>query len=158
MTVRLLLVRHGHARSADEDRNRPLSERGRAAVDAIGAMLGGSVHVDRIVHSGKARARETAERLAAWTTPRSDPHAADGLDPLADPAVWAGQLTAEDCALMVVGHLPHLAKLASLLLYGEPGAEIVTFEPGSVLCIERGEDGRWSVRWMITPTLLQATA
>jgi hypothetical protein len=52
------------------------------------------------------------------------------------------------------GHLPFLGKLVSLLVTGSEENEIVEFHFGSVVCIERRDDGRWKVAWMITPTLL----
>jgi phosphohistidine phosphatase len=154
--MRLFLVQHGDAKSADEDPNRPLTERGRADVAAVsGVLAGGHVRVDRIVHSGKMRARETADILAGYLRPTSGAGAADGLDPMADPMVWEGRLTADDRSLMLVGHLPHLARLASLLLCGDPERNTVAFQRGSVLCIERSGDGQWSVRWMMIPELVQ---
>jgi phosphohistidine phosphatase len=53
----------------------------------------------------------------------------------------------------LVGHLPFMARLASLLLTRDPKAEIVAFQPGTVLCLE-GEGGTWRVAWMLRPELL----
>ena len=55
---------------------------------------------------------------------------------------------------MIVGHLPFLGKLVSLLVTGSEKNEIVEFHFGSVVCIERRDDGKWKVAWMITPALL----
>jgi hypothetical protein len=32
--------------------------------------------------------------------------------------------------------------------------EIVEYQVGSVVCIERRDGGKWKVAWMITPSLL----
>jgi phosphohistidine phosphatase len=54
---------------------------------------------------------------------------------------------------MVVGHLPHLSRLAALLLTGDPAKEVVKFRYSGVLALTK-EQGRWSVAWYITPDIL----
>lgn len=56
---------------------------------------------------------------------------------------------------MLVGHLPHLSKLAGLLLAGDPERKVVGFRQGGVACMERDEAGGWSVAWVVTPGLLR---
>jgi hypothetical protein len=56
--------------------------------------------------------------------------------------------------VMIVGHLPLLGKLVALLVTGSEENEIVEFQFGSVVCIERRDDGKWKLAWMITPALL----
>ena len=56
---------------------------------------------------------------------------------------------------MLVGHLPHLARLAGLLLTGDTDETVVHFQPGTVVCLERGENGDgWIVTWAVRPELL----
>jgi phosphohistidine phosphatase len=57
--VRVYLVRHGEAKSEEEDPDRPLTDRGATEVRrVVGVAAGaGGVMVERIVHSGKTRAR-----------------------------------------------------------------------------------------------------
>lgn len=55
---------------------------------------------------------------------------------------------------MLVGHYPHLVKLASLLLSGDAGALVMGLESGGFLCLEREEEGTWSVRWMVGPSIV----
>ncbi len=122
-------------------------------MEAVAAFLRGKIGPVTILHSGKLRARQTAEVLAASLTPGSRPEETDGLEPLADPKVWAARAEKAEGDLMVVGHLPHLERLASLLLTGEEGARPVAFRMGGVVCLEKGEGG-WAVRWAVTPDLL----
>ena len=65
----------------------------------------------------------------------------------------AYSLTGSD--LMIVGHLPFLGKLVALLVTGSEKNEIVEFRFGSVVCVERRDDKKWKVAWMVTPSLLQ---
>ncbi len=53
---------------------------------------------------------------------------------------------------MLVGHLPHLSRLASLLLVGDPAREIVAFRMGAIVCLSR-EEGQWRLRWILVPEL-----
>jgi phosphohistidine phosphatase len=60
--MRLFLVQHGNALLKDVDPERGLSESGKQDVANVVAFLArGSVQVERIFHSGKKRAWETAE-------------------------------------------------------------------------------------------------
>lgn len=56
---------------------------------------------------------------------------------------------------MIVGHLPHLSRLASSLLTGRQDAEVVGFQYGGVVCLERTNDG-WKLGWMIVPDLFRS--
>ena len=56
---------------------------------------------------------------------------------------------------MIVGHLPFLGKLVALLVTGREELEIVEFQYGGVVCLERRAGGSWKIGWMITPRLPQ---
>ncbi len=156
--MQIYLVQHGDAKPREEDPDRPLTEKGRADVHLVSKLLRRDVlHVDRILHSGKTRARQTAEILAERLNPSRGVAAADGLEPLADPATWVRRLRGDDRTLMLVGHLPHLAKLTGLLVSGDPTSEVVTFRQGGILCLKRGDGGRWQVVWFVIPDLVEAT-
>jgi phosphohistidine phosphatase len=103
--------------------------------------------VERIVHSGKTRARQTA---TAWGEALGVPiDESDGLAPRDDPANWAARVTAETRDIMLVGHLPHLARLAGILLTGDPDRPVIAFRQGGLVGLEEGPAG-WSV-WLVLP-------
>jgi phosphohistidine phosphatase len=54
---------------------------------------------------------------------------------------------------MLVGHLPHLSRLASWLLIGDPGKEILRFRNGGIVCLARA-GGRWLLQWILAPELV----
>jgi phosphohistidine phosphatase len=56
--------------------------------------------------------------------------------------------------LMIVGHLPFLAYLTSLLVSGNDAADAIAFDAGAVACLCRSDPGRWQIEWMITPKIL----
>lgn len=37
---------------------------------------------------------------------------------------------------------------------GRDDEAVVTFKPGGVVCLERDDEGRWSLRWMVVPQIL----
>jgi len=153
--MRLYLVQHGEARREEEDPSRPLTESGRIEVERVAEFLArAGVKVDRILHSGRLRAAQTAEILARYLGPSKGVEGAEGLDPLADPSIWAERLREVDEDLMIVGHLPHLAKLASLLTFKSPEPQIIEFSYGGVVCLERKASGSWSILWIIRPDII----
>ena len=153
--IRLYLMQHGKSKSKDEDPDRPLTDEGRAEVERIAAFLAQAAPARGMLihHSGKTRARQTAEALAA-VFENATAEAADGLAPLDDPAIWAERAGAAGDALVLVGHLPHLSRLASLLLTGGEDSEPVAFSNGGMVCLARREDGRWTLLWSVVPALL----
>jgi len=55
---------------------------------------------------------------------------------------------------MLVGHLPHLSRLSGLLISGDPDRKVIEFKNGGVVCLERDDEGNWSVVWIIIPQIL----
>ncbi len=153
--MRVYLVQHGEAKSKEEDPERHLTERGIEEVRRIARFLANAnIRVPEILHSGKTRAKQTAEILAKELKPR-EVREVEALDPLADPRTWAERLSEYSEDVMLVGHLPHLSKLASLLIVGEEDREIVRFTMGGVVCLERDEGGKWCVLWVVRPDLIR---
>jgi phosphohistidine phosphatase len=153
--MRAYLVQHGKAKNADEDPERRLSDEGRDEVKLMAEFLGGlPITISLIHHSGKARADETAHILATGMRCSAGPCSTDGLDPADDPETIANFLNVYTENALIVGHLPHLERLASLLLTGNPDQRPVRFRNGGVVCLEK-ESGVWSVLWAIVPELLK---
>ncbi|MCK4475905.1 MAG: phosphohistidine phosphatase SixA [Methanophagales archaeon] len=152
--MRLYLVQHGEAKKEEEDPLRPLSERGREDIQEIAKYAKKlDIKANKIFHSGKLRAKQTAE-IVAKKLNIEQVIEAEELAPNADPKVWEDRLSAMDEDIIVVGHLPHLSKLSGGLLCGDEEKEVVAFRMGGIVCLERNKDGRWSVEWMITPEIV----
>ncbi len=152
--MKLYLVQHGLAKSKDEDPERPLTADGGQAVERVGAWASRrGLAVDEIRHSGKRRAAETAEILGSHLGPLSGGgRAVTGLGPLDDVHPVRDGL-GETGAIMLVGHLPFLARLAGLLLAGSAEASPVSFTNGGIVCLERGDQG-WELAWAVPPELV----
>ncbi len=152
--TRAYLVQHGEAKRKEEDPQRPLTEKGRRDTEKIAEFLSRTgVKINRIVHSGKLRAKQTAEIIASKlgvSSIEEDP----SLEPLADPEIWARKLGEIKEDIMLVGHLPHLSLLAGLLLAGSKDIQPVKFTYSGVICLEKTENA-WKIAWMIIPDLLK---
>ena len=151
--MHLYLAQHGEAVSGEVDPRRPLTAAGCDAVAKTAAFAAqrGIVRANRIMHSGKERARQTAEIMAGHLNPPEGISKEPGLAPLDDPAIWAERLPEFAADVMLVGHLPHLSKLASWLLCQNKSIKTVDFRMGGIVCLGRDETGSWSVNWMISP-------
>ncbi|VUT25508.1 MAG: phosphohistidine phosphatase [Candidatus Methanolliviera sp. GoM_oil] len=150
--MKLYLVQHAEAKDKDEDPTRPLSGKGWNDIRNMASFFKGKIEVAKIVHSGKLRARQTAEELNAVVS--SSVEEVGGLAPLDDPGIWEERLREESEDTMIVGHLPHLGRLAGLLLANDPERKVIDFKMGGVVCLERDEGGNWSLQWMVTPEIL----
>ncbi len=153
--MKLFLVQHGEAVPEQADPARPLSPRGRLDVLKVSSVLKASgISPIPIRHSGKARARQTAEIIASAIGSESIISEEKNLNPNDPVRGTAGEVASLPGDLMIVGHLPFLAKLASLLLTGSEDTGTVAFRMGGVVCLER-EERRWQVAWMVIPELIQ---
>jgi phosphohistidine phosphatase len=153
--MRVYLIQHGESKSEEEDPQRRLTDKGIREVEKVADFFRPlKFAVDAVWHSGKARAQQTGELLAEAVGARNRVVQREGLGPKDQVATTKETLEQTGGDVMIVGHLPFLGKLVSLLVTGSEKNEIVEFHFGSVVCIERRDDGKWKVAWMITPTLL----
>lgn len=152
----LYLARHGEAEDGPDDLIRPLTRDGRSEVAAVARVVrAAGAEVPRIVHSGRRRALETAEIWAETLNPTPTIVEHPGLDPAAHPQDAAAFLESAEESLMIVGHLPHLGRLASLLVTGDSERELLILPTGAVAALSREVDA-WRVRWFLTPKLARA--
>ena len=146
------LVRHGDALSASEDPKRPLSPAGRRSVTDVARLARErDVAVSAIYHSGILRAEQTAEILAQFLAPRAGVAEISGLLPEDDPEIGRAHLEAAQQPVMLVGHLPHMRRLAALLVSGDPDRTVVDFGPADLICFSR-EGLQWRISWHINPS------
>jgi len=153
--MRLYLVQHAKAASKEVDSQRPLTDEGRRDVQKVAAFIKPlNLGVDFLWHSGKTRAAQTAEALAEVVRVGTEAAAHDGLAPNDDVVAIRDELASSRHDVMIVGHLPFLSKLASLLLAGDETAGTVAFQQGGVVCLEQGAEDEWQINWMVIPELL----
>ncbi len=157
--MRVYLVQHGESKSEEEDPERRLTDEGVRNVQKVARFLRPlGVELETIWHSDKDRAQQTAEILAGAVSASQGMLKRNDLAPK-DPVASVKQVIEQSAGdLMIVGHLPFLAKLAALLVADSEEAEIVAFKFGCVVCLERTQDRPWKLGWMIVPAILGSEA
>ncbi|MGB9627114.1 MAG: phosphohistidine phosphatase SixA [Thermodesulfobacteriota bacterium] len=148
--MKLYLVQHGEAKSEKENPERSLTEWGREEIQRVSqAAKPLGITPSMVYHSGKLRAKQTAEILAkALNLPSQEE---EGLNPNDPIQPWVEKISKENRDLMIVGHLPFLDKLASFLLCGDENARLILFRYGAIVCLKQKEDKGWAVSWILTP-------
>jgi len=154
--MNLYLVQHGQARPKEEDPQRSLSNTSRSEAENVAAYAAryANITVVNILHSGKTRAEQTAEVFAKHLKPTGGISAAEDLEPMAEPSIWVTRLAKMKEDVMLIGHMPHLCKLASLLLCGDADRNVVAFQNAGIVCLNRDGNGTWVVRWLVTPDIV----
>ena len=156
--MKLYLVQHAKAAPKEIDPERPLTKEGRQELQRVAAFVKPlNLSVDYLWHSGKKRAVQTAELLAEVIKINKTQVARDDLGPTDDVAALSDELDHIEQDVMIVGHLPFLSKLTSMLLTGSESVDTVAFKNSGIVCLNRSEENRWNLDWVIIPELLAAT-
>lgn len=151
----LYIVRHGKARSEQDDPSRSLTEEGKEETRRIASFLKKyGVQADEIWHSTKRRAEETAEILKSQWGLTAVMQAKDHLAPNSPPRIVYDEILKENKNLMVVGHLPFLDRLVSLFIAGDELEGIVKFKESAVAILEQDVPPAWRIAGYITPQML----
>jgi phosphohistidine phosphatase len=148
--VQLFLVHHGAAVGTDVDPRRPLSPDGLASVERLAAdaaMRG--VRPTVVWHSGKLRARQTAEAFWRACNALAEFSASRDLQPDDLPAWLRDRLRGETRDLLIAGHFPHLPRLLALLLDREDAS--TGFPPHGIVALASDDEGEtWRELWRST--------
>jgi phosphohistidine phosphatase len=154
--MKIYVVRHGESLSTSPDDTRPLSEKGKDDIKRLANFIVHlNIKVNRIVHSPKYRAQETAEILSSAISLFGTIETSAQLDPLASISHIINQFNVWEGDSLIVGHMPFMGKLVNKLTSGDEDNNVVIFKPGNIVCLELTERERWSICWMLTPILLK---
>ncbi len=149
--MNLYLVHHGEAVGPEIDARRPLSEAGRRHVERLAAAAAArGVKPSVVWHSGKLRAKQTAEAFWRACNALADFSAARNLQP-DDPPEWIrDQLRGETRDVLIAGHFPHLPRLLALLTAREGDQRAMAFPPHGVVALNTDDEGEtWKVEWLM---------
>jgi len=148
----LVLVRHGEAAAGAADHDRPLTSLGRRQSKLVATWLARlRLPLVEVRHSGKRRAEQTAELLAGAL--KLPTRAVTGLGPEDAPEATLDGVEVEEASVALVGHLPHLACLASLALTGRSRGAALRFDKAAVAVLVRERAG-WQLLALVTPAQL----
>lgn len=154
--MQVYLIQHAESKSKEEDLQRPLTDEGSRNIRRVAEYARDHLRIEvrEILHSGKLRAAQTAEILAGRLNPPEGIKAVDGLDPMADPAIWARRIDGINDDMMLVGHLPHLARLAALLLCGDEDSNVIAFQNAGIVNLTRDAGSGWKLLWIVAPSII----
>ena len=106
----LFLVQHGLSAAKDIDPERRLTSQGKVETERIAQVAKGyGIKVEKIVHSGKKRAEQTAAIYHAALSLKNPLEVVSGINPLDDVRTFAGSII-PGSDLMVVGHMPFMQR------------------------------------------------
>ena len=150
----LYLVQHGKSLPKDIDPDQGLSDQGVAETEYIAkAAKKYGINVTAIKHSGKTRAKQTAEIFADALDPAKDRVTAAGLKPLDDVAAFAADLDAGE-NLMLVGHLPFMERMTAYLITGSIDKPLCKFQNSGIVCLDKDPVTQsWMIIWTLMPTI-----
>ncbi len=150
--MELTIVRHAIAEDGADDAARPLSKKGRQRFEGVVKELDSlGVRFNRVLHSPKRRAVETAQLLSGLCDGELQPTALLSKEPSVE--LW-NLLDGE--RLAVVGHEPHLTALLSWLVTGEPTGGNFVLKKGGVAQLEgQPEPAGMRLCTLLTPRVLR---
>lgn len=155
--MKLYLVRHGEAYSNEERFERPLNPRGQNEVLQIANFLRNEhCLIEKIYHSEKLRAIETAEIIANTLALTNKLQILPSLDPDEEVFRLIGDIHEFSQNTLIVGHLPNLALLSSFMIYGNMTTPSVSFLTATTACFELNNNS-WQLKWSIDPQSLRKT-
>jgi phosphohistidine phosphatase len=147
--VSIVLVHHAEAVGAEVDPQRPLSGHGLAQATSLASSAKAAGIVPTAIwHSGKLRARQTAESFWRVCNPLAEFSMVRGLRP-DDPAeALSATIAAEERDLLLVSHMPLLPALLRIL---RPDAE--AFPLHGLVWLRRTAEGRYLEQWRAAPSV-----
>ena len=141
--MHLFIVHHAEALGSEIDPQRPLSTRGLAQAASVADRARPTGVVPAAIwHSGKLRARQTAE---AWLrlSPFAEFKMVRGLRPDDPPEMIRDVLRGETRDAALVGHWPHLPALLRLLTR----SETAEFPQHGAVLLESTDGASWTETW-----------
>lgn len=150
--MNLFLIRHGEANHPNEDTYQGLSAGGKKEIIETATWLASlSPGIKAIWHSPKLRAAQSAEILKEiLKTPETVIEEVPNITPISPPRETVRRINETEGNLVIVGHMPHLAIVASLMLTGQDYPFVVSFDTAGIFCLSK-ERGVWKEEWYVAP-------
>jgi len=150
--MKLYLIQHGISLPEEKDPEKSLSLEGKEETQRTAEFLKTkNIKADAVWHSPKLRTIQTAE-IVANSILCSEIKERNDLNPLDSVENFPEEIKPLNKNLMIIGHMPFLQKLASLLLSGSETNQLISFKNSGVICLEYTDT--WKIAWMVTPFLL----
>jgi len=152
--MNIYLARHGDAIYQHPDDLSPLSTKGEKDIDTLAKFLLPLQLEVTIFHSGKLRAQQTAERLAAGVILNGAITTHEGLNPTDPVLPIANELNEGISDVMLVGHMPFMGRLVGQLINKNANQDVVAFHKGTLLCLQYTGNAEWVIDWVLHPGII----
>jgi phosphohistidine phosphatase len=172
LVLQLILMRHAKSSRSDkaqDDRKRPLSDRGREAAPQMGrALVERRISPDLILCSPAKRTRQTLDLATAAMLSKPKAEICEALYAFGDGTVYLDVIHKQPGklpTLMLIGHNPSLAALADRLAGGGEKRALAAMRrkfPTAALAYFTFAADRWSdvdwgsgkLEWFLTPKMI----
>lgn len=153
----LFLVQHGRSASKDIDPEKGLTDLGREETKRMASVAQGyRIPVQKIVHSGKKRAEQTAAIYQKLLAIKKPMETISGINPMDDVRLFAATIDSQN-NLLAVGHLPFMERLVSFLTTGSPDSRVYMFQNSGLVCLdvqqETDKAPDWFIKWTLNPII-----
>ena len=152
----LFLVQHGISAPKDIDPERGLSDLGVEETKRIALVAKGyKIPVQKIVHSGKKRAEQTAAIYHEALALKTPMQMISGINPMDDVQNFATRIVPQE-NWMVIGHMPFMERLVSFLTTGTEDTRVYQFQNSGIVCLDVGDakEAKWFIKWTLNPNIL----
>ncbi len=151
--MKLYLMRHGDALSAEADPERGLSDKGKEKIEALAKHLQQQDLAFKCVfHSFKKRAIQTAEIMTGILSPNVSLKLMENITPTDDPVLIVPEINSWDEDTLMTSHLPFIPNLVTLLTGQDVFLSAISFEAGTIICLEKGNNDTWAIKWSSAPS------
>ena len=151
--MKLYLMRHGEALSPQADPERGLTDNGKLKIESVAKYLHQQgLTFQQIFHSKKKRAQQTAEIMAHIISPKVKPALHKNITPNDDPNLIVTEVNSWDKDTLITSHLPFVPNLVTLLTGKDAFLSAISFETGTIVCLEKDSASKWNVQWATSPS------
>lgn len=151
--MKLYLMRHGEAKSNAQNIEPELTESGKTQVKKIANNLSiKDVSFTQVYHSKKKRAHQTAEIMIDILTPGLTARVHNKISPNDDPEIIFKEMSNWNEDTLITSHLPFVPDLITLLTGRDAYTFSISFEPATLVCLEKNNNSNWDLKWSIAPS------
>ena len=150
--MKLYLMRHGQAASPLQDPEQGLTAGGRVDIERLAKQLKQQgIQIAQFFHSEKTRARQTAEIMAHCLAPEVELKVHAHIKPNDDPRQIISEINDWQEDTLITSHLPYIPNLLSQLTDDFGSNHAISFDPGTVIFLDKEDDTKWHISWVTSP-------
>lgn len=151
--MKLYLMRHGEALSPDKDPEQGLTDNGKLKIKNVAQHLQQNRETFKhVYHSKKKRAQQTAEIMISIISPDVTPILHLSIAPNDDPALIISEINNWNEDTLITSHLPFVPNLLTQLTGQDVYLSAISFETGTIFCLEKNNDSNWEIKWATSPS------